>query len=146
MALESFDELPPDQAARVTVGAISLEVPATLVPSGGTPVDSVSAVFEGTGVIVIVDQGPFADRLQTAPGRPEYREAPTEVAGATGRSIYFRSPEDKTFTVATVLSAPTAVTVVVRAAETVPAEVAQRIVASVQLVGSNVSEEGSSDE
>ena len=89
---------------RVQVGAISIEIPAQLSATTGVPIDSISAVLTGEGLTVIIDQGPFADRLEGAVGRPDFREVRTDMAGASGRTVYFRSPEEHTYTFATVLS------------------------------------------
>ncbi len=113
---------------------MSIEVPTEVLADPGAPIDSASAVFTGMGVTVIVDQGPFADRLEGSVGRPEFDDTPTSVAGHTGRYVSFRTPEEHTYTMATLLSEPARITVVVRADDSVPARVARDILESLQLI------------
>jgi hypothetical protein len=124
-----------DEKVRVTVGGVSLELPVALVKRQDGPIDSAAAVYEGHGVTVIVDQSPFSDRLDSHVGAPEYEEHVTDVGGAAGRLVSFRSPEDGTYTVATHLHEPTPLTVVVRADDSVPEEVVRGIVGSLRLHG-----------
>jgi len=91
-------------------------------------------VFAGSGVTVIVDQGPFADRLDSYAGSPEFREEIKDVAGTTSRAISFRSPDRGTYTVATHLPAPRHVTVVVQADASVPERVPRGVIESLQLL------------
>lgn len=121
-----------DEKTRVTVGQVSLELPAILATHSDRPLDSTAAVFEGHGVTVIVDQGPFSDRLDSHVGKPEYREGVMPVAGATGRTVSFRNPAGGTYTVAVHVPEPMTLTVVVQADESVPEHVARNIVESIQ--------------
>ena len=120
--------------ARVAVGKVGLELPAAIVKKKDTPIDSASGVFEGQGVQVIVDQGPFADRLDSHVGRPGYREEIKDVMGTKGRVIFFRTPERGTYTVAIHLPAPRLATVVVHADASVPESVARQIIESIQFL------------
>ncbi len=115
------------------MGAISLELPVALVDAEAAPVDSATRVFEGAGVTVIVDQGPFADRLEGDRGRPQYREETREIGDTTGRVVSFRSADDATRTLAARLVGPPGVTVVVRADASVPAHVPRDIVNSLRV-------------
>jgi catechol 2,3-dioxygenase-like lactoylglutathione lyase family enzyme len=119
--------------ARVVVGSVSLEVPAGLVPRG-KPIDSAAGMFEGHGLVVTVDQGPFTSRLDSHAGRPDYRESSREIGGVEGREVFFRDPDSATYTIALHLPAPRYVTVVVRADSSVPEAVSRRILDSVRLV------------
>ena len=130
-----------NEATRVRVGAISLEVPAQLVASSDAPIDSPAAVLVGAWITVIVDQGPFADRMESSIGRPDRREESTHITGVTGRIVSFRTPEEHAYTVAAVLSEPVRVTVVVRADDSVPEAQARRIIESLQPVTPIGSEE-----
>ena len=130
-----------NERTRVRVGAISVEVPAQLVTSSDAPVDSPAAVLTGDGITVIIDQGPFADRMESSIGRPDRREESTHIAGVTGRIVSFRTPEEHAYTVAAVLSEPVRVTVVVRADDSVPEAQARRIIESLQPVTPIGSEE-----
>ncbi|HEY5875264.1 MAG TPA: hypothetical protein VIT64_08190 [Ilumatobacteraceae bacterium] len=130
-----------NETTRVRVGAISVVVPAQLVSASDAPIDSPAAVLSGGGITVIIDQGPFADRMESSVGRPDRREEPMHVAGVTGRIVSFRTPEEHTYTVAAVLSEPARVTVVVRADDSVPEHEARRIVESLQPVASTGREE-----
>ena len=71
---------PWEQRVRVTVGKISLEIPAVLVKSGHA-IDSAAAMFEGNGLSVTVDEGPFASRLDSYAGRPGVTEDFKRSAG-----------------------------------------------------------------
>jgi hypothetical protein len=115
----------------VRVGAVGLELPATLTARAGTPADSASAVFEGEGLTVLVDQGPFAPSLDADVGRPGYREEPTEVGGTPARLVTFDEPGGS-FTTALEIAPPNRATVVVRADGSVPRHVPLDIVRSVQ--------------
>jgi hypothetical protein len=130
-----------NEPTRVRVGAISLEVPAQLITSSDAPVDSPAAVLAGGGITVIIDQGPFADRMEGSIGRPDRREEPIHMAGIAGRIVSFRTPEEHTYTVAAVLSEPVRAAVVVRADDAVPAHQARRIIESLQPVTPIGSEE-----
>ena len=123
-----------DEKVRVSVGNVSLELPISLVKRQDTPIDSVASVFEGSGVTVIVDQGPFANRLDSYAGHPEYQEMIKDVSGTTSRTISFQSPDRGTYTVATHLAAPKHVTVVVQADASVPEQVPREIIESLRLL------------
>jgi hypothetical protein len=134
-----------EETVRVVVGNVNVELPASLVKRPDAPIDSASAVYEGVydgaRLIVNVDQGPFASRLDRHAGQPDYREridtladpAADTTSGSPRRTIFFRSPTRDTYTVATHVSAPTPVTVVVHADASVPERVANAIVESVRL-------------
>lgn len=122
-----------DETVRVVVGKVSVELPASLAKRPGTPIDSASAVYEGAGLIVNVDQGPFASRLDRYAGQPDYRETSDTAGGPARRTIFFRSPAQNTYTLATHVSTPTPVTVVVQADASVPERVANAIVDSVRI-------------
>jgi hypothetical protein len=130
-----------NERTRVRVGAISVEVPAQLVTSSDAPVDSPAAVLTGAGITVIIDQGPFADRMESSIGLPDRREEPLSVAGIAGRVVSFRTPDDHTYTVAAVLSEPARATVVVRADDSVPEPEVRRIIESLRPVTPTGSEE-----
>jgi len=134
-ALHSEDILVTDWAdkALVTVGSVTLELPAVLVDARGAAIDSAAGVFEGSGLTVIVDQGPFADRLDALAGRPDYRETSARIAGKAARIVFHRGEEPGSYTVATHLPAPQSATVVVRAEASVPEPVSRAIVESLQL-------------
>ena len=121
-----------NEKVRVPLGIFSVELPATLVKRPGDAVDSVAAVFEGGGLSVVVDQGPFSDRLTSHVGRPDHREEAAEIAGVAARLVFFRTPADGTYTVAAHLPGPNGLTVVVSAAETIPEQIARNIVESVE--------------
>lgn len=123
-----------DKKVRVSVGSVSLELPASVVKGQDTPVDSVASVFEGGGVRIIVDQGPFANRLDSYAGHPEYQQDSKEVDGTAARTISFRSPERGTSTVAIHVPAPKYVTVVVEAEPDVPRQVSEEIINSLRWV------------
>ncbi len=122
-----------DDRVRVVVGSVSLELPRALVKSGETAVDSAAGVFEGAGLTVTVDQGPFASRLDSDMGRPDYREGFSDVGGTRSRTIFFRSADGRSFTTGVYAPAPKNVTVVIHADASVPEEVATAIRDSVQL-------------
>ena len=122
------------ETTRIRVGAISVAVPAHLLATTDAPIDSAAAVLTGGGLTVIIDQSAFADRMESSIGQPDRREEPTHIAGASGRIVSFRTPEDHTYTVAVVLSEPVPATVVVRADDSVPERDARRIVESLQPV------------
>ena len=113
------------------VGTVALELPATVAPQAGTPVDSASAVFEGEGLAVLVDQGPFAPSLDADVGRPGYQEEALQVGGSPARLITY-DEDDGRFTTALEIAGPHRTTVVVRADRSVPRQVPLEIVRSVQ--------------
>jgi hypothetical protein len=122
-----------DEKVRVTVGRVSLELPVGVVNRQDTPIDSHASVFEGGGMMVVVDQGPFANRLASNAGRPGYREEIRNVGGTTSRTVSFEDPERGTYTVATHLAPPASVTVAVQAQATVPRQVPRTIIESVRV-------------
>src|SRR5262245_65391291 len=105
---------------RVRVGAVSLDLPAILASRQGASIDSASAVFEGHGLMVVVDQGPFAPSLDADVGRPELREVAVEVGGLPARLVTFDDEEGASSTTAVEVAAPRRITVVVRADRGVP--------------------------
>jgi hypothetical protein len=121
-----------DETVPRTFGDIVIDLPAAVVEGGATAIDSAANTFEGEGLSVIVDRGPFADRLDSHFGRPDYREELTEKVGTVGRTIFFRDPAEHTYTVATHLPAPVFLTVVVRADESVPEGVPRHIIESIR--------------
>ena len=126
---------PWDDRVRVVVGSVSLELPTALVKKGDTAIDSAAAVFEGAGLTVTVDQGPFASRLDADVGRPDYREGVQDVGGTRSRTIFFRSGDGQSVTTGVHVPAPKRVTVVIQAGKSVPEEVATAIRESVELLG-----------
>ena len=126
---------PWEDRVRVVVGSISLELPTALVDKRNTAVDSAASVFEGSGLTVTVDQGPFASRLDADVGRPAYREGYKDIGGTRSRTVFFRSADGRSFTTGLHVPAPKHVTVVIQADKSVPEEVATAIRDSVQLLG-----------
>ncbi|MGW3353723.1 hypothetical protein ACWDA3_61550 [Nonomuraea rubra] len=116
---------------RVRVGKVSLAIPADLIPQPSAPIDSESAVFEGGGLLIVIDQGPFAPSLDVNVGRPEFGAVQTEVGDSPARLINFEN-EDGAYTTAVEVAAPVRMTVVVRADGSVPRQVPLEIVRSVQ--------------
>jgi len=80
---------------RIAVGAITLDLPAVLIRAHGRSVDSASGVFGANGLVVNVDNGPFADRLDSYAGSDEYSDRIATFAGATGRLVSCRAREGK---------------------------------------------------
>jgi hypothetical protein len=122
---------PWEQRVRVTVGKISLEIPAVLVKSGHA-IDSAAAMFEGNGLSVTVDEGPFASRLDSYAGRPGVKEDIREIGGVKSRVVFFRDPDAHVNTLAIHVPAPRLMTVVIRADASVPEEIPRRILDSLQ--------------
>jgi hypothetical protein len=121
-----------EHTAQITVGEVTVTLPRTLTRSPDRSVDSAAAVYEGHGVTVIVDTGPFADRLDSHVGAPGYAESTQDVAGRIARHVTYTDPTDGTRTVAVHVGAPSPATVVVRTDLSVPPETAQQIIDSVQ--------------
>jgi hypothetical protein len=116
----------------VRVDGLLLRLPAALI-AGGSAIDGPAAVFEGPGVTVVVDAGPFADRLDAHVGKPAFQESRVEVAGTSGRRVSFSAPDTGTQTSALHVDGPRPFTVAVIAAPSVPDTVAADVLASVQL-------------
>ena len=123
-----------DEKVRLVLGTFSLELPAHLVKQEGNPVDSMAAVFEGGGLFVIATQGPHSDRLTSYIGRSNYMEEETKIGGVTARMVSFQTPEEGTYTVAVHVAGLNGLTVLVRAADSVPLQVARDIVRSIETV------------
>lgn len=122
-----------DEKVRVELGNVSLELPASLVKSPDTSIDSAGGVFEGDGLMVILDQGPFVDRLESYVGLPDFREDTKEVAGTTARRVFVRNPDRGTYTMGVHVPAPRHVTVVIHADASVPEPVAEAIIDSLRI-------------
>ena len=120
-----------DETVQVAFGNFTVDLPAALVSQRQQAVDSPAATFEGEGLKVILDAGPFADRLESHLGRPDYREELTELGGVVGRIVSFRNP-DGTETLASHVPPPASVTVVVHADASVPQHVARQIIESLR--------------
>src|SRR4051812_41485897 len=103
---------PWDDRVRVVVGSVSLELPVATVKKGETGVDSAAGVFEGGGLTVTVDQGPFVNHLDADVGRPDYREDVKDIGGTRSRTIFFRSADGQSYTTGVYVPAPKQVTVV----------------------------------
>jgi hypothetical protein len=112
---------------------VSLELPALVVKRQDTSIDSAGGVFEGGGMMVIVDQGPFVDRLDSYVGLPDFREDTKEVAGTTGRKVFFRNPDRGTYTIGVHVPAPKHLTVVIHADASIPESVAEEIIDSLRI-------------
>jgi hypothetical protein len=123
-----------DEKVRVAVGNVSVELPSLLLKRDDTPIDSASSVFEGGGMTVIVDHGPFADRLDSYAGHADYEEEIRDVAGTASRTISFRSGDRGTYTVAAHFPAPKHVTVLIQADASVPERVPREIIESLRLL------------
>ena len=124
------------EKVRIAVGNISLELPLFLLDRQATLTSCAASVFVGSGLTVIVDQGPFADSLDGYASHPESQEVIEEVSGTSGRTIACRSHDRDTYTVATHLPAPNNVTVVVQANAFVPEPVPRKIIESLRLIES----------
>lgn len=116
----------------VRVGGLELQVPSALVGDTAAS-DEPAAVFEGPGLTVVVDVGPFADPLDAHAGKPDFQEAPVRVSGARGRRVSFRAPDTGTATDALHVGGDRPFTVAVISAPAVPAAVAAEVLASVHL-------------
>jgi hypothetical protein len=116
------------------VGAVSLELPAVLAPRQSTAIDSKSGVFEGGGLFVLVDQGPFAPSLDADTGRPGLHEVPVVVGGYPARLVTFDDNDMTSYTTALEVAGPQRVMVFIRARSDVPREVPLEIAHSVQLL------------
>ena len=123
-----------DEKVRVAVGNVSVELPASVVQGQDAPVDSAARVFAGGGMRIIVDQGPFANRLDAYAGLPDYQQQNKDFGGTTARTISFRTPERGTSTVAIHVPAPKFVTVVVEADSDVPKQVSEQIINSLRWI------------
>jgi hypothetical protein len=122
-----------DDKVRVTAGSVSLELPAIVVKTQDTSIDSAGGVFEGGGLTVIVDEGPFADRLDAYVGLPDFREDTMEVAQTTARRIFFRRPDRGTYTIGIHVPAPKHVTVAIHAEASIPEHIAEAIIDSLRI-------------
>ncbi|MDX2153779.1 MAG: hypothetical protein SFV54_23755 [Bryobacteraceae bacterium] len=129
--------MPEDETVHVTVGKVGLDLPAHLFRTAGQPIDSASGHYEGPGISVHIDQGPFSGRLDSHIGRPAYREEALQVDGHPARRIFFRSPDRNTHTVALRIDSPHPVTVVVHADDSIPERVANQIIESLRLTTPN---------
>lgn len=116
----------------IVLGRVRLTIPDTLQPSRGHAIDSASAVFEGGGISVVVDQGPFADDLGAYGNRSAYRSFVLQVDGQEARMIRYADSDapDPAVTVGIHVGGTEAVTVVVRAPDE---PTARRIVDSLRL-------------
>lgn len=123
-----------NENVRIAVGNISLELPVCLLARRATLTSSAASVFVGSGLTVIIDQGPFADRLDGYASDPESRKEIEVVDGTSGRTIACRSHDRGTYTVATHIPAPNHVTVVVQANDFVPEPVPRKIIESLRLL------------
>lgn len=113
-------------------GGISLELPESLIRQEGAGVDSRAALFEGDGLAVLVDQGPFADSLTTHVGRPEYAERMQTIAGVAARTLFYRAPEEGGYVMAAHLPDLNRLTVVVRARDWVTPDAAESILQGIR--------------
>jgi hypothetical protein len=116
----------------VRVGAVSLELPTSLASRDASS-DSASAVFEGGGVLAIVDQGPFAPSLDADVGRPQFRQEDIEISGSPARLVTY-DDDPASYVTAVEVDALLRVTVVVRAQHFVPRELPLQIVRSLRLL------------
>lgn len=120
----------------MAIGAAALEIPEGLTPHG-RGIDSDSQYLQGEGMSVIIDQGPFANSLTSAVGSPDYEERSEEIAGFPARIVFYRNPEDGTYTVAAHIADLNRLTVVVRASESVPRQAANEVIRSIHRASNN---------
>ena len=122
------------EKVRVAIGNITLELPAAIGKRPDVSIDSTAGVFEGAGLRIVVDQGPFANRLDSYAGLPDYREESRDAGGMTARIVSFRSADGRSFTAAIHLPAPKSATVIVEADADIPPEVPAEIIDSLRWV------------
>jgi hypothetical protein len=122
-----------DEKVRVALGIVSLELPAVLVKTQDTSIDSAGGMFEGGGLMVVIDQGPFVDRLDSYVGLADFREDIKAVAGTPARKVFFRRPDRGTYTMGVHVPAPKYVTVAIHADASVPEQVAEAIIDSLSI-------------
>jgi hypothetical protein len=126
---------------RIAVGAITLDLPAVLIRAHGRSVDSASGVFGANGLVVNVDNGPFADRLDSYAGSDEYSDRIATFAGATGRLVSCRARDGRTHITAFHARTPRVFTVVTHADGAVPPSVVEDIFHSLRLSSDRLDEE-----
>jgi hypothetical protein len=68
---------------------LTLTVPADLSRGPEQGVDTAVATWNGAGISVVVDQGPFADPLTTYQGRPGSRSRQETIDGRPARIVSF---------------------------------------------------------
>ena len=135
VAMSSFEG-----KTRVSLGAASVAIPEALLPAGQS-LDSPSNFFEGLGMSVLIDQGPFSDDLTSAVGHAEYRETTEQVAGVPAKVVSYRDPGGTGYIVAAHIPGLNRLTVVVRASDSVPRQVADEVIDSIEAAESNKREE-----
>jgi hypothetical protein len=68
---------------------LTLTVPADLSRGPEQGVDTAVATWNGAGISVVIDQGPFADPLTTYQGRPGSRSRQETIDGRLARIVSF---------------------------------------------------------
>jgi hypothetical protein len=117
---------------RVRVGTVSLAVPDYLVEDPGQPIDSPSKVLTGPHMSIVIDQGPFADRLAGMVNCPGYRKEYYNLAGTNARAVFCLNEGNAGYTIASHVPELNHLTVAIRAGEMSSESTARRILESIQ--------------
>lgn len=130
-----------NEKVRVAVGAVALDLPVALVRGRGRSVDTSAAVFGANGLVVNVDDGPFADRLDSYAGSDGCTERIAMFGGATGRFVSCRARDGRAHITAFHACTPRVFTVSTQADPAVPHSVVEDIFHSLQLSSDRFDEE-----
>lgn len=120
---------------RITVelpGGGTIEIPAVVVtdrPPVG--IDSTASYFEGRGLSILIDDGPFAGWPVGHESAPGYEDRFTRINGLDAALIKYQEPDGEQVFAARVPELNN-LTVVVRCRESVPQDVAERVLFSIQ--------------
>jgi hypothetical protein len=117
--------------ARLANG-VTLEVPDSVASSDRVGVDSPTASYEGEDLSVVVDQGPFVDRLESNTSGTRLWRNPEEIDGTVAVVVATRDADPNWTTYAAHFPEPVPLTIVVRARKDLGPEVPLRIIRSVR--------------
>ncbi len=120
-----------DETVLVHVGHVTVRVPIVLLRREERAFDSTAAVFEGAGQRVIVDEGPFADPLQSRTGTASFHERVERIGGTRARVVSFDDAQGS-HTVAAHLQAPRC-TITAVGDPQVPHVVLKQIISSIEI-------------
>jgi hypothetical protein len=117
--------------ARLANG-VTLEVPDSVASSERVGVDSPTASYEGDDLSVVVDQGPFVDRLESnASGTRLWRNL-EEIDGTVAVVVATRDADPNWTTYAAHFPEPVPLTIVVRARKDLGPEIPLSVIRSVR--------------
>lgn len=110
-----------------------MQVPVPVNPTGQHVIDSSAAAWEGDGLTIVVDEGPFSDSLAGYEDKPEYRVGSGTCVGCPARLVFFTDADGVLVAAARIELDESIMTVTVRTDPRLGPDSAMRIIQSLSI-------------